>query len=141
MRLALERGDLASAAAIALRIPARGEGWRYADAAAGAMYEVWQAALRSKDPSADGHRDRCAELCSRAVDLLRAMPTGGDEVWTLIPLAKNRVRLALSLHDRGAALPDDLAPALETLKAWREEVHANLWDEALFRAGLALLAR
>ncbi|MFO1054739.1 MAG: serine/threonine-protein kinase [Planctomycetota bacterium] len=141
VRLALERGDLASAAAIALRIPERGEGWRYADAAAGAMYEVWQAALRSKDPSADGHRDRCAELCSRAVDLLRAMPTGGDEVWTLIPLAKNRVRLALSLHDRGAALPDDLAPALETLKAWREEVHANLWDEALFRAGLALLAR
>ena len=82
-----------------------------------------------------------ADCVVLGVARLTAVPADGDDVWILVPLAKNRVRLAVALHDRGDPVPDEYAPALDMLKHWRDDVHANLWDEELFQTGLRLVAR
>jgi hypothetical protein len=66
----------------------------------------------------------------------------GDPRVTL-PLAQTRVGLAMLLHDAGEReaareLLDRSLPELETLRA---AAHADRWDEALHREGMALRTR
>ncbi len=138
---AAARGDLAAATRRLDALLADADDWRTLTTAADAAHGLWRAMRRHGDGSAAKCRDRLADVCQRAIDAIDGSRTPAhDDPWLELPLAKCRLRLALTDRDRGeAAGADDLAAAVAALAAWRERVHHDQWDEELLREGEILL--
>jgi tetratricopeptide (TPR) repeat protein len=143
-RLLARRGDDAGAAAESERLRSVAGG-RGVLAAAEAMHAAWRAARSGSDPArATRHRDRAIELHRAAIDALReAARLSPADPWIVVPLGQSSLRLAEMLGDRGEedAAQDLLAEALPSLAALRDQVHADMWDEALYVAGQAMAKR
>jgi hypothetical protein len=141
------RGDIAAAAELAERAEVEITGWRGAVAAAHAMFAVWQAARRQSAGTATASavfRDRAIELQRAAIDALQPLvESAPEDLWVVAPCAEARVRLAIALQDRGAAMAarTELDAGLAVLEQVRAEVLACEWDEGLFQAAKALSAR
>jgi hypothetical protein len=145
--LAARRGDDVRAAEEAERARSAGEGWHELLAAADGMRAAWRAARSGGAESlsrATRHRDRAIELHRAAIDALRGSASSSpDEPSVAVALGQASVRLAELLLDRGeeVAARDLLDEALTSLASMRDEVHANCWDEALYREGMAMARR
>ena len=141
--LAARRGAFDVAADFAEQVLDASNDWRGAWIAADAMSVVWLAARAGNAAGAMAWRDRAIGLCQSAIDeLSRLLPADPDDLWVVVPLAHTRIRLAQAQRDRGAEVDARaLAAALDTLEAVRAEAHAAEWDERVFLAGKALLAR
>jgi hypothetical protein len=140
-RAAVKRGALGEAAAAAEKAVGADD-HRALSTAASAMSTVWQAA-RSSGVDATVWRDRTIELCQLAIDRLEQMPPATrHELWVAVPLAHTRILLALAQRDAGTGFDSAaVEQALDTLAGMRDDMHANEWDEDVFTAGKALLAR
>ncbi|MFO1077475.1 MAG: serine/threonine-protein kinase [Planctomycetota bacterium] len=110
--------------------------------AAVAMDLVWQAVHARGDAGAATYRDRARKLCAQCAREMAAMPDAATDPWTAVPLLQLRVRLARQEADRGETVnAASLRATLDALRPWRDTAHADEWDEELFAAGEALLAR
>ncbi|MEZ5962309.1 MAG: protein kinase [Planctomycetota bacterium] len=120
-------------------------GWRGHAAAAEGMTAAWRAARSGPAPStAAAHRERAVDLCREALaSLEQAADAKTDDPWIVVPLAQTRLRLAELLLDRGERDQAQVlaGAALPLLTRLRDEVHADQWDEGLFRAGQAMATR
>ncbi|HEX5051935.1 MAG TPA: serine/threonine-protein kinase [Planctomycetota bacterium] len=138
--LALRRGDVAFAKTQVDELMAGEASWYCLTRAADAAYATWRALRRAEADDAPAWRDRAIEICQRAVDACHAAPD--QDAWVILPALQCRLRMALARDDLGAdGARAALDEVLTALAGWRDRAHADQWDEALYRDGLALLER